>query len=77
MKLNEAIAKRILELCDERGITPNKLCTLSGVVQSTVNKILNGKSKNPKLETIRCLCIGANIEIVDFFGPQYFIELDD
>lgn len=36
MKLHEAVGKRILEYCNERDITPNKLCTMSGIIQSTV-----------------------------------------
>ena len=31
MKLNEAVAARILEYCNNRNITVNKLCTMSGV----------------------------------------------
>ena len=36
MKLHEAVGKRILEYCNERDITSNKLCTMSGIIQSTV-----------------------------------------
>ena len=53
MKLHEAVGKRILEFCNERNITPNKLCTMSGVIQSTVNSIFSGRSHNPKLATIQ------------------------
>ena len=42
MKLNEAVAARILEYCNNRNITVNKLCTMSGVIQSTVNSIFSG-----------------------------------
>lgn len=53
MKLYEAIGKRILQYCKEQDITPNKLCTKSGVIQSTVNSIFSGRSKNPKIATIQ------------------------
>ena len=43
MKLHEAVGKRILEFCNERNITPNKLCTMSGVIQSTVNSIFQAE----------------------------------
>ena len=56
MKLHKAVCERILEFCKERNITQNKLCTMSGVIQSTVNSIFSGRSKNPKLATIQYLC---------------------
>ncbi len=77
MTLQEAVSKRIIYYCKDRGITPNKLCTNSGVIQSTVNCILSGKTKNPKLETIKNLCIGLNITLSEFFDSELFENLDD
>ncbi|WP_237775104.1 helix-turn-helix domain-containing protein [Clostridioides difficile] len=53
MDLLTATSKRILDLCKENDITVNKLCTLAGVTQSTVDSILKGKSKNPGICTIK------------------------
>ncbi|MBQ8426000.1 MAG: helix-turn-helix transcriptional regulator [Clostridia bacterium] len=77
MKLYEAVGKRILEYCSERNITPNKLCTMSGVIQSTVNSIFSGRSKNPKLATIQFLCDGLGIKLKDFFNSPLFDDIDD
>ncbi len=77
MKLNEAVRERILEFCKERSITPNKLCTMSGVIQSTVNSIFSGRSKNPKLATIEYLCQGLGIKLKDFFDSPLFDNIDD
>jgi len=77
MKLNEAVGKRILEYCDERNISPNKLCTMSGVIQSTVNSIFSGRSRNPKLATIQYLCDGLGIKLKDFFDSPLFDEIED
>lgn len=77
MKLHEAVGKRILEYCNERNITPNKLCTMSGVIQSTVNSIFSGRSQNPKLATIQYLCDGLNISLKEFFDSPLFDNLDD
>lgn len=41
------------DLCVERGITTNKLATLSGITQSTLNSMMRGETKNPKLKTLR------------------------
>ena len=72
MKVTEAITKRILELCKEREITPNKLGTISGVEPSTITSIFYGKSKNPGVVTIKSLCDGLNINIFDFFNTDDF-----
>ena len=77
MKLQEAVAKRILEYCEERKITPNKLCTMSGIIQSTVNSIFSGRSQNPKLGTIQCLCEGLGITLKEFFDSPLFDDLED
>ncbi len=77
MKLHEAVGQRILYYCKERNITPNKLCTNSGVIQSTVNSIFSGRSQNPKLDTIRCLCEGLGITMGEFFTCELFENLDD
>lgn len=79
MKTAEAIGKRILDLCKERNITPNKLGTLSGVEPSTITSIFYGKSKNPGIVTIKALCDGLEISLFDFFNDDLFKsnDLDD
>ena len=42
MTLKQAVHDRIWELCDERGITINKLSIICGITQSTLNNIMNG-----------------------------------
>jgi plasmid maintenance system antidote protein VapI len=41
MIVGEALRKRIVELVDENDITINKLATISGITQSTLNNIVN------------------------------------
>ena len=77
MKLHEAVGKRILEYCKERDITPNKLWTMSVIIQSTVNSIFSGRSQNPKLATIQYLCDGLGISLKEFFDSPLFDNLDD
>ena len=55
MTIGEAVRERILELCRERGITVNRLCTLSGVTQSTVNNIVSGRNRSVTISTIKKL----------------------
>ena len=76
MTCGEAVAKRILDLCSQHKITPNKLGTISGVTQSTINNIINTGSKNPTILTIKKLCDGLNIKLYDFFDDELFDTLD-
>ena len=76
MGISEAVAKRIIELCEERSITVNKLCTISGITQSTVNCIVNHHVKNIGIITIKKLCDGLDISITDFFDTPEFRSLE-
>lgn len=69
MTYSDIIVKRLQDLCRQKGITVNKLATLSGITQSTVEYIMAGKSKNPKLKTLHRLAIGLDMtisELLDF-----------
>ena len=76
MGISEAVKLRILQLCNERQITVNKLCTISGVTQSTVNNIVSGRNNSTTISTIKKLCDGLNIEIGDFFCSELFHGLE-
>lgn len=79
MQLSEAVQKRIINLCEERKITLNKLSTKSGLSYSTVFSIFYGKSKSPKLATILHICEGFDIELSEFFKDALFkdVEFED
>ena len=66
----------VLELCKMNGITVNKLSTISGVTQSTVNDIVNRRAKNIGIVTIKKLCDGLNISITEFFDTDIFRQLE-
>lgn len=76
MDTREAIANRILQLCKERNITPNKLSTISAVPQATIKSILNGESQNPGTVTIKKLCDGLEITLGEFFSTPEFDALE-
>ena len=75
MTIKEAVSKRIQELCAENHITLNKLSTMAGITQSTLNDVVNGKSKNPTVRTIYLVCLGLGIELKDFFDSNLFSNL--
>lgn len=76
MNTKEAVAKRILQLCEEKHITVNALANLSGVTPSTIYSILNEKSQNPGIVTIKKLCDGFEISIREFFDCNLFDHIE-
>ena len=72
MSIYNFVVQRIYELCKERSITPNALSYMSGVSQSTIKSILNGESKNPGIVTLKKICDGLEITLIEFFDtPEY------
>ena len=76
MNTKEAVAARILELCKERGISVNALTNISAVPPSTVYSMLNEKSQNPGVVSIKKLCDGLEISLREFFDTDAFDNLE-
>lgn len=76
MKAHEAVATRIQELCKERNITINKLANISAIPPSTVKNIIYGVSTNPGISTIKILCDGLDISLIEFFNSEIFQTLE-
>ena len=76
MNTVRAVRDRILQLCEERNMSINKLATLSALPPSSVKNILYGKSQNPKLLTIKLLCDGLGITLGEFFSTPEFDALE-
>ena len=76
MTIKEAVEKRIVELCNKKGIAINALANISGVSPSTVYSMLNEKSKNPGICSIKKICDGLDISIRQFFDSNLFDNLE-
>ena len=76
MTTKRALEQRIIELCKERNIAVNSLANISGVSPSTVYSMLNEKSQNPGLISIKKLCDGLDISLREFFDSDLFDELE-
>ena len=70
------VKNRLLLLCEEKRMSIHKLAMESGVAPSTIKNILYGKSKNPGIVTLKMLCDGFGISIVDFFNTEDFFRLE-
>lgn len=69
MTYSEAVVAQIRRLMDEKRITVNRLATLSGITQSTVENFMSGKTSNPKLKTLCKLAAGLDMtvsQLLDF-----------
>ena len=71
-----AVRNRILQLLGERNMSIHKLAMESAVPPSSIKNILYGKSKNPGIVTIKILCDGFGISLIDFFDTPEFKDLE-
>ena len=76
MTVGEAVRQRIIQLCQERDISINKLSSISGVTQSTVNNIVSGRNNSATVSTIKKLCDGLGMTIDEFFHSDLFAGLE-
>ena len=53
MRVNEAVKLRILDLCQQNNITLNKLSTICGITQSTLNNIISRRNATTTVSTIQ------------------------
>ena len=70
------VKNRILQLLEEKNMSIHKLALESAVAPSTIKNILYGKSQNPGIVTIKMLCDGFGISLIDFFNTKEFYELE-
>ena len=76
MNTKEAVAERIVQICKERKMAINALANESGVSPSTIYSMLNEKSKNPGVVSIKKLCDGWGMSLREFFNSPLFDELE-
>ena len=76
MNTKNAVAERIIELCNQKNIAINALANMAGISPSTLYSVLNEKSQNPGIVTIKKLCDGLEISLYDFFDTETFKTLE-
>ena len=76
LTIGEACRKRIIELCKDRNITVNKLSLLSGITQSTLNNIMSGRNNSTTVSTVKKICDGLEITVLEFFSSPIFENLE-
>ena len=76
MNTKNAVANRIIELCNQKNIAINALANISGISPSTLYSVLNEKSQNPGVVTIKKLCDGLEISLREFFDDDIFDDIE-
>lgn len=76
MGIYEATKNRILRLLNEKDMAIHELAIKSTVPPSTIKNILYGKSVNPGIVTLKMLCDGFEISLIEFFSSDEFKKLD-
>ncbi|HIZ16186.1 MAG TPA: helix-turn-helix domain-containing protein [Firmicutes bacterium] len=71
---SKIIVNRILLLCKNRHITINTLATMSGVSQSTLDNLINGRTFNPRTKTLHKIAMAFSMTLSEFLD---FKELND
>ena len=74
MDYSQLYVQRIRKLCKDRGIVINKLATMSDVKQSTLDNIVRGLTKNPRVKTLHKVALAFNMTLAEFLD---FPELND
>ena len=77
MELNDAIVKRIHEICKERGLNICDACLKGGMSPSAIYDLVKGRTKCSKVITVKRFCEGAGITLAEFFDRDYFNEIEE
>ena len=76
MGIYYSVRKRMLGLMRERKVSIHKLSIDSAVAPSSIKNILYGRSQNPGIVTLKMLCDGLGVSLVEFFDHPLFNNID-
>ena len=76
MNTYTTVRNRLLQLLGEKNMSIHKLAMESAVAPSSIKNILYGKSQNPGIVTLKMLCDGFGITLIEFFNTEEFMNLE-
>ena len=74
MEYSNIYVRRIRQLCKERGFAINMLAKRAGINQSTIDNIVRGLTKDPRVSTLHKIALAFNMTLAEFLD---FTELND
>lgn len=76
MNTKKALAIRIQEMISKKDLSVNALARKAGIPPTTIYSMLNQKSQNPGIVSIKKICDGLDISIREFFDAEIFSTLE-
>lgn len=76
MTVNDAVAKRVTKLLQEKQMSQYRLEQESGIQHGSMQCIMNGRNKTVTLSTVMLLAKGFGITLLDFLDDPLF-SLDE
>ncbi len=76
MTVSEAVAKRIVGLLAEKGITQYRLERNSGIQHGSMQCIMNGRNKTVTLSTVIMIARGFDMTLLEFLNDPVFTSED-
>lgn len=80
MKLCEAFYKRLQQLIKGRYKSVYEFCIQNGIARSTIENLMKGNSKSPKLSTVYEVASALGMSPLEFLDSEIFlpdnIEID-
>ena len=72
MTVNDAVAKRITMLLQEKKMSQYRLEQNSGIQHGSMQCIMNGRNKTVTLTTVIMLAKGFNMSLTEFLDDEIF-----
>lgn len=80
MTVSGAVAKRVLDLLNEKNMTQYRLEQEAGIWHGSMQCIMNGRNKTVTLSTVMMLARGFGISLIEFLDDPIFtsdeLEID-
>ena len=76
MTVNDAVAKRITKLLQEKNMSQYRLEQVSGIQHGSMQCIMNGRNKTVTLSTVMMLARGFDISLTEFLDDELFYSED-
>lgn len=76
MTVNDAVAKRILNLLQEKNMSQYRLEQNSGIQHGSMQCIMNGRNKTVTLTTLIMLSKGFDMTVSEFLNDKIFNQND-
>lgn len=76
MTVNDAVARRITKLLQEKDMSQYRLEQESGIQHGSMQCIMNGRNKTVTLSTVIMLARGFNISLTEFLDDDLFRSED-